>query len=326
MSNRRLNVSLFLAMLFLGFGIGPVASAPADDAPASVTIVYQLGLSYANLIVMREQGVLEKQFPKTQFSWRVLASGAAVRDGIVAGQIQIGAGGTAPFLVGWDRGVGYRLIGSLNEINLWLVSNNPKLKTLKDFEPTTKIGLPAPDSIQAIILRKAAQEQLGNAHALDNNLVAIAHPLGLAALQNGQLDAHFANPPFQEQEVQRGGHILLKSYDVFGRSTLNSVFTTEAFAKEHPNFTKTFYRDLEDATKFCREKPDQTAEILSKDSGGKESASSFKKLLTAPDVTFTIVPHGFMKYAKFMKEIGLIEKVPSSMREIELPPLNGAGD
>ncbi len=321
----RLSVSLYLAML-LALNLAPVASAPADDAPASVTIVYQLGLSYANLIVMRDQGVLEKEFPKTQFSWKVLASGAAVRDGMVAGQIQIGAGGTAPFLVGWDRGVGYRLIGSLNEIDLWLVANNPNLKTLRDFTPSMKIGLPAPDSIQAIILRKAAQEQLGNPHALDNNLVALAHPLGVVALQNGQLDAHFANPPFQEVEVERGGHIMLKSYDVFGKSTLNSVFTTEAFAKEHPNFVKAFYKDLEGATKFCREKPDQTAEILSKDSGGKESAASFKKLLTAPDVTFTIVPHGFMKYAKFMKEIGFIEKVPNSMREIELPLLGGAGD
>ena len=314
-----------LAALFLAGGALPLAAA-TSDAPASCTIVYQPGLSYANLIVMHSQGVLEKEFPGTKFEWKVLSNGAAIRDGFLANQIQIGAGGGGPFLVGWDRGVGYRLIGALNEISLWLVAKDPKYKTLKDFTPTSKIGMPTPESIQGIVLRMAAKQQLGNAHALDTNIIAIQHPLGLAALMSGQLDAHFTSPPFQQEEVARGGHIILKSFDLTGKTTFNSVFTTETFGKEHPNFIKAFAVALADATKFIREKPDQTAEILSQDSGGKVPAANFKKWLADKDTTFTTIPHGFLKMAKFMKEIGFLDKVPSSMRDLELPLLNGAGD
>ena len=75
--------------------------APSADAPAELTIAYQPGLSYSSLIVMRERGSLEKQFPQTKITWLVLNSTAAVRDGFIADQIQIGAGSIPPFLTGW---------------------------------------------------------------------------------------------------------------------------------------------------------------------------------------------------------------------------------
>ena len=85
------------------FSVSALASAAfargvsAAQAPANVTIAYQYGYAYAPLIVMKQQGILEKHFPGSTFAWRVFASGSAIRDGMVAGQIQLGAGGTAPF-------------------------------------------------------------------------------------------------------------------------------------------------------------------------------------------------------------------------------------
>ena len=82
--------------------------------------------------------------------------------------------GIAPFLLGWERGVGWKLLASLNQQDLWLVVKDPNIKSLKDFKPGMKIGLPAPDSIQAVTLRKGAQQELGNPQALDQSLLAIA--------------------------------------------------------------------------------------------------------------------------------------------------------
>jgi len=320
---RRLLAIAVAALLCVAPG---VPGAAAGDAPASVTIAYQPGIGYANLIVMKQSGALEKRFPGTTFDWHVLASGAAIRDGMIAGQIQIGAGGVPPFLIGWDHGIGYRLIGSLNEMSLWLVTRAPNVKKIKDLPASAKIGVPAPDSIQAIVLRKAAQDQLGNAHAFDTGFVAIEHPLGVAALANGQLDAHLAAPPFQQEEVDAGGHVILKSYDVFGRSTFNSVFATDTFAHDHPQFIAAFYRELQTATDIVNKYPGRAAEALSKESDGKVPAATFRKWLTSPEITFTTVPHGLLKYARFMKDIGFLTKAPASIREIELPMLGGAGD
>jgi len=322
----RRSIATALALSCAVLYAGPARTAPASDAPATVTIVYQPGIGYATLIVMHQRGTLEKMYPGTKFDWRALANGSAIRDGFLAGQIQIGAGGAGPFLVGWDKGVGYRLVAAMNEMNLYLVAKDPKIKSIKDLSASSKIGVPSPDAIQAVALRKAAQDQLGNAHFFDTSFVAIAHPLGVVALAAGQLDAHFTSPPFQQEELDSGDHVILKSYDVMGKSTFNSIYTTEAFAKEHPQFMSAFSRAIEETTKFIVSRPDETADLLAKDADNKVPAAQFKKWLSSPDITFTTTPHGFLKVARFMQQIGFIGRAPASISELELPSLKGEGD
>jgi NitT/TauT family transport system substrate-binding protein len=325
-ARRSLIVASLAAVLILVPLAGRGASPPSD-APAEITIAYQPGLSYSTLIVIRDQRLLEKQFPQTKVNWTVLNSTAAVREGMIANQIQIGAGSIPPFLTGWDRGVGWKVLASLNQMSVWLVARDPNIKTVKDLKPDMKIGMPSMDSLQSLTLRKAAGEQLGNAHALDTAIVAIDHPSGLQALQVGQLNAHLTAPPFQYQEVQAGGHAVLRSFDVFGPHTFNSVYVNEKFANEHPQFIKAFYRDLLDVTEFLKRHPREASEILSRDAGGKASARDFEGWLRRKDVIFSTTPHGFLSMAKFMQSIGALTKVPRSMHEIDYAgTLGGVGD
>ena len=256
--------------------------APSADAPAELTIAYQPGLSYSSLIVMRERGSLEKPFPQTKITWLVLNSTAAVRDGFIANQIQIGAGSIPPFLTGWDRGVGWKILASLNQMSVW---------------------------------------QRARARHRDD------HPTGLQALSVGQLNAHLSGPPFQYEEVQRGGHVVLRSFDVFGPHTFNSVYVNEKFANEHPHFVQAFYHDLLDATQFLKQNPGGAADILAKDAGGNVSAHDFEGWLRRKDVIFSTTPHGFLAMAKFMQSIGNLTKTPRSMHDINYSgALGGAGD
>jgi NitT/TauT family transport system substrate-binding protein len=320
-------VSLLLLVALVAVTAPLRLASAALDAPAELTIAYQPGLSYSNLIVMRAQRVLEKRYPTTKINWVILNSTAAVRDGFIANQIQIGAGSIPPFLTGWDRGVGWKLLASLNQMDIWLVTKDSSLHTLKDLKPEMKIGMPSPDSAQGLTLRKAAEQQLGNAHALDSSIVAIDHPSGLQSLLTGQLAAHLTAPPFQYQEVQAGGHVMLKSFDTWGKHTFNSVYVNDKFASDYPEFTKQFYRDLLEATAFLKGHPHEAAALLSTDSGGKVPAKDFEAWIKRPDVIFSTTPHGFLQFARFMKSIGALSKVPNSMRDIEvLPILGGAGD
>src|SRR3981081_496228 len=241
MTLRRVFLATVAAVAIAALPAQPVPAAV--DAPPSVTIAYQQGIAYSTLIIMKQLGVLEKRFPTTKFDWRILSNGDAIRDGIIAGQIQVGAGGNGPFLIGWDRGVGYKLIAPMNVMNLWMVAraDEPNIKTLKDIPPNAKIGMPSPDAVQAIALRKAAQEQFGDAHKFDTNIVAIQHPLGVQAMLAKQLELHMSAPPFQQQEVEAGGHVVFRSFLSFGRSTFNSVYTTENFAKQYPVLIKTIF-------------------------------------------------------------------------------------
>ncbi|MBN3898095.1 MAG: ABC transporter substrate-binding protein [Nostoc sp. NOS(2021)] len=297
----------------------------ASQAPEKVTIAYQPGINYANLLIVKQQQILEKKFTKTQFEWKELSNGGAIRDGIIANQIQVGAGGPGSFLVGWDKGVGWRILASLNYSEFWLITKNPNIKSLKDFKPGMKIGLPSLDGVQAIVLRKVAQKDLGNPAALDQNLQVIAHPLGLQSLLTGQIDAHFTTPPFQFQEVEKGGRVIIKSSDIFGKTSIASVFTTEKFYNQYPEFGKALYTAIANATKLVNEKPDEAAKILSEIDSGKISQEQYKKWLTNKAVAYGIEPRAFLKCGAFMHEIGMLNKQPKSIDELILPPLKGAG-
>src|SRR5436190_9151253 len=130
----------------------PAPSGPA--APDSLVIAYQPGIGYAPLLIMKQQRWIEQDYPGTRVEYKLLSNGDAIRDGIIAGQIQVGSGGSGPFLVGWAKGVDYRLIAAMNQMDLWLNAKDPAIRSLKDVKPDTRIASPAVDSIQAMALRK----------------------------------------------------------------------------------------------------------------------------------------------------------------------------
>ena len=69
--------------------------------------------------------MIEKRYPGTQVEWKVLASGTPITNGVIAGQIEIGAVGVGPMLVGWARGVNWKIIAPLNDGDLWLMAKDP---------------------------------------------------------------------------------------------------------------------------------------------------------------------------------------------------------
>lgn len=300
-------------------------SSSSSAAPSQIVIAYGQGLSYASLVILKQEAILEKEFPQTHFEWKIMSSGSVIRDGMIAGHIQVGSGGIGPFLIGWDKGVNLRMVAALSKDDFWLVAKDPKIKSLKDITSGMKIGVPALDSIQAVAVRKAAQQALGNAHALDSNLIVIDNPTAVQGLVSGQLAAHMASAPFQFQEVQQGGHILVKSSDLFGKTTFSEAFVTQSFYDQYPSFIKKLYQNLQDATQLLKTQPDRAAELLSQDQKGSTPAQN-KAWLQRSEISYDTTPAGFLTYARFMQSIGLMSKVPNSISDLELPILNGAGN
>ncbi|HEX2911423.1 MAG TPA: ABC transporter substrate-binding protein [Chloroflexia bacterium] len=305
---------------------GGNAGATQITLPSKVTIAYQPGLGYAQLIVMKQQKVLETTFPRTTFEWKLLSNGASIRDGMIAGQIQLGALGIAPFLVGWDKGANWKILSALDALDIWLMTKQPDIQSLKDIKPGMKIGLPAPDSIQALVLRKAAQTQLNNPKALDANMISMEHPLGVQSLTSGQIAAHMTTPPFQFQETSAGARSILHSFDVFGQATSLGLFMTQSFYDKYPDFANWFYQQIKQSTDFIKQKPDDAAKLLSQEDQGKTSPEQYKTWMTDKSVNYDTVPHGLMAYSEFMKSTGFMNKGAASVKDFELPPLNGAGD
>ena len=307
-------------------GTGTTASSPgAAKAPSSLVIAYQPGIGYAPLLIIQQQRMIETDFPNTRVDFRLLSNGDVIRDGIIAGQIQIGSGGVGPFLVGWAKGVDYQLVASMNRMDLWLNVKDPSIKSVKDLKPGMKVASPAIDSIQAVAFRKEVENQLGDAHKLDSTLVAMSHPDGVQNLFAGSIAAHYTSPPFQFQEVDRGAHTIAHSFDALGPSTFNSVFTSKKFYGEYPQFMDKFYGYILKADQMIKNDPAGAAKLVAGADGKPELADQYRDWMTRQGVSYDTVPAGFLKYAEFMKKIGFIDRTPGSVKDLELPFLQKVG-
>ena len=318
----------FLLGLVVAVAVAAIAVAVAvaggekryAGPPNTLTIAYQPGLGYAPLILMKELRVIERRYPGTRVEWKVLASGTPITNGVISGQIHIGAVGVGPMLVGWARGVDWKVIAPLNDGDLWLMAKDPNIRTIADLRGK-KIATPTNTSIQAVTLRKMAQVKLGDSKALDSGLLSMDHPDGLNALMSGQIDAHFTSPPFQFQEKVRGAHIVARSYNYFGAHTFLVNVMTQKFYDEHRDFAGQFYRDIVAMHKLIKTNPLRVANLLSRDAGGNPTPRQFKQWIGNPALTWTTRPRGLMRYASFMSRTNQLTKMPRSWRDLVFPPV-----
>jgi NitT/TauT family transport system substrate-binding protein len=311
-----------VAVLVLGIGAASSAQGASEATrPDKITIAYQFGVGYAPLMIIKQQRLLEKAYPGLSVEWKQLASGTPITDGIIKGDIQIGAMGTGPFLVGWARGINWRVIAPLDEADLWLMARDSSIRTVADLRGK-RIATPTATSIQAVALRKMAQVKLGNPRALDSSLISMDHPDGMQALLSGQIDAHFTSPPYQWQELGRGAHVVGKSYGYFGAHSFLVTVLTQKFYDEYRAFSNRFYRLVKQSIDLINKKPKAAAAILAREDQTEATTVQFTRWITRKkSLTFTTRPRGLMRTAGFMNKIGLLNKVPGSWRELVFPPV-----
>ena len=328
MKTRLIAAVAAFALVALAAFTAVAGAGKADEGPPSkLTIAYQPGLGYAPLILMKELRVIEKKYPGTQVEWKVLASGTPITQGVITGEIHIGAVGTGPMLVAWARGVNWKIIAPLNLGDLWLMAKDPNIRTIADLRGK-RIATPTNTSIQAVMLRKMAQAKLGDPKALDAGLVALDHPDGMQALLTGQIDAHFTSPPFQFQERVRGARIIGRSYSYFGAHTFLVTVMQQSFYDDHTDFAKFFYKQIVAMQNLIKKNPTRVSRELSSDAGGNPTWRQFKQWLAAKTpgsksraLTWTTRPLGLMRTASFMNKTGQLSRVPGNWKELVFPPV-----
>jgi NitT/TauT family transport system substrate-binding protein len=304
-------VTAVMALGLASCGDDGGGSASGDCTPATeLAIAYQPGLGYASLLIAKQEGTVEEALPDVDVTWQEMNSGSAIRDGIIGDNLQVGAGGIGPFLVGLDAGVDWKVISGLNNMSLYLNTMDPNIESLEDLKGAGSIAMPAPDSIQSVVLRKGAEEELGDAKALDSQIVSMGHPDGVQALIGGQIAAHLTSPPFQAQEIEEGATKLLESYDLFGEHTFNSIFTKTEFAECNPEIIEELVTIVADANEMLTNEPAEAADILSQEMG--IPAAEVEEQITSEDVAFVNTPSGFGTFAEFMQSIGMISEVPDT--------------
>lgn len=211
----------------------------------------------------------------------------------------------------------------MGDTNIGLNTVKPGAETLRDVAPTERIALPGLGSNQQIVLAMAAEQQLGNPRALDRNLLPLDHPAGEAALLSGAVAFHFAAPPYQDQEVLAGAGRILNSFQVVGQPhTLIVAVAPRSFHDCNPAAYRAFTAALADAITIINQAPIVAAQALQR-FGQPGTIEELVAQLKSPGTTWTIEPHGLLRFALFMWRTGFIGRLPSDWRNLAWPNLWG---
>lgn len=311
---RILHVALGLVVLVAVLGL-PVAEAASAPPAKEIRIAGQFGLVYAPLMIAEKHKIFEKYGMKPV--WREYGSGAAVREALVSGEVDVGFMGIPPFLIGWDKGCQWKAAIGFVVVPVGLVTNDPSIKSLKDFRPTDKIAVPSPGSVQHILLAMAAEKQLGSATALDKNLVAMAHPDAAAALISRKgVVAHFSTPPYLFEELTRPGFsLVLDDVTTFGQPfSFNVGVASSKFHDRDPVVYASFIMAISEAMAWISGNTEEAAALLAPEFG--LTPDEAYRYMTWPGMDYTVAPYGLMGFADFMKKAGYIDRVPRDIREI----------
>ncbi|MRX08485.1 ABC transporter substrate-binding protein [Pseudoduganella sp. FT25W] len=316
---------LTAAALALSFAV----TAPAQ-AEGRIRIAEQFGVVYLLLNVAQDQQLIEKQGKKLGVDITVerlqLSGGSAVNDALLSGAIDIAGAGVGPLLTIWDRTNGrqnVKGVASLGSFPYYLVSTNPKVKSIADLTEKDRIALPAVTvSVQSRILQYAAAKQWGEKEfaRLDKFTQTLPHPDATAAVIAGgtEINGHFGNPPFQEQELAGNSHahIVLNSYDVLGGpSSATVLYATEKFRNENPKTYRAFTAALAEAAQYVARNPEGAADTYLRISKSKVDRELLLKIIRNPQVNFSVAPQNTYGLAQFLYRVGAIKKQPASWRD-----------
>jgi len=314
---------------------GALTAAQAQE----IRLAQQFSMGYLQLNVMQHQKLIEKRaaalgIPNAKVSWFKFNGPTAVNEALISGNVDIGSGGVPGLLTLWARTRGtpqeVRGISALSSQPFLLNTRDPNIKTIKDFKDSDRIAVPAvKSSVQALTLQIAAAKAYGEKdfEKLDPLTVSMTPPDATVALLKGgaQITAAFSVPPFQYQQLEdKSVHTVLNSFDVMGGShTFTAIWTSAKFRDSNPVLYKAFVAALKEATEIVAKNPRAAAALWIEDSQSKLPLDTADKIVSGPQVHWTMVPENTMKYAEFMAGVGRLKAKPESWKDYFFPEIHG---
>lgn len=316
MSKKVISCVIIIVLLSGFIAVGCTKSA-SNDAVVSINLAEQYGLAYAPLQIAKELKLIEKNLPGVQVNWKQLGNTAAIREAMLANEVDAGFMAIPPFLIGWDKGMDWRIACGISSSPVGLVTNKKEIKSIKDFSNKDRIALPQPGSVQHILLSMACERELGDPAKLDNILVTLAHPDGMNALLSKQdITAHFTTPPYLIKELETPGmHEILNGRQAMGENfTFIVGVTTKKFHDSNSEAYEALLKAINEAIAYMGSNREETLEILSKQY--EMSKEEVERNLGMEGTEYSVSVKGIGAFAAFMKKNGYISKTLKNTEEV----------
>jgi NitT/TauT family transport system substrate-binding protein len=306
------------------------SSAHAEGA---ISIAQQFGIGYLILDVVQDQHLIEKYGKQEgidiKVEWRTISGATGMNEALLAGALDVVSAGVPPMLTVWDRTYGkqnVKAVAALGSMPNFLLTNNPNIKTLKDFTDKDRIAVPAAGvGFQSRTLQIETAREFGDKDfkRFDAISVSLPHPDATTALIAGrnEVDAHYSSPPFQYQALEHANvHKVLSSYDTLGGpATFNVLYATQKFHDENPKTYRAFYQALTEAAIIINHDKNAAAQAYLRIEHSTLPLPLVQKIVNDPEIDFTISPQRSFVYASELYRLGVLKNKATSWKDYFFP-------
>ncbi len=182
-------------------------------------------------------------------------------------------------------------------------------------------------SNQAIYLQMAAEKEFGagNHTKLDALTVTLSHGDATAAVLSpvSEINSSFTIEPFASIQKANGAHTITSSYEILGGpATTSLVWATAKFYNENPKLAAAFTAALQEGIDAIEKDRPTAADIYLKATRAKETPENVVKMLSDPNMQFSLTPKRVLPQVEFMHRIGLIKVKPASWQDLFFPTVH----
>jgi len=332
----------FRTLALHAFALLLLAATPLQPARAEVPevrLAQQFSMGYMQFAIMERNRLIEKHakaagLGEIKVFWDRFNGPNFMNDALLAGRVDFVSGGVPGLITLWEKTVGtpqeVRGVSALSSQPFLLNSRSPNIKSIRDFSDKDRVAVPSiKTSVQAVTLQMAAAQLFGDANyaKYDNLTVSMSPPDATVALTSGasEINNVFSVPPFQFQQLERPGiHTILNSFDVMGGPhTFTVIWTTAKFREANPKTYKAVLAALQEATEILNQDKRAAAQMWIDQTKSNLAADWLHKIVSSPQVQFTLVPNNTTKYSDFMYKVGSIKKKPASWKDLFFPEIHG---
>lgn len=250
-----------------GLGISSAKAQSAASGPARAPELLRIGYqkSAVNLVILKQQGTLEKRFPNTKVSWSEFPAGPQLLEALSVGSLEFGLTGDAPPVFAQAAGKDLLYVGAeppKPDSSAILVLQDSNLRTLKDLRGK-KIGVQKGSSAHYLLVR--AVEKAGLQWS-DIQPIYLAPADARAAFERKSLDAWAIWDPFYAAtELAIKPRVLVTGRDL---SSNNSFYlASRPFVTQHEPALLTLLQELTRADWIAQDNRKEAIKLVSDFSG-----------------------------------------------------------
>jgi sulfonate transport system substrate-binding protein len=250
------------AVLGLAVALWPAAQAQSDT-PAQLRIGFQK--SAVNLVILKQQGALERRFPATKLQWIEFPAGPQLLEALAVGSLEIGLTGDSPPVFAQAAGKDLRYVGAeppKPRSSAILVKADSPIQTLAELKGK-KLALQKGSSAHYLTVRALAKAGL---QWSDITPIYLPPSDARAAFEKGAVDAWAIWDPFYAAtELAVRPRVLATGRDLASNNSF--YLASRPFATEHTATLLALFEELTRADRFVQQKRPEAIKLIADFSG-----------------------------------------------------------